>query len=316
VANIRVSASLATLCSVFLLVLSVGLGCSPSSGTPTPAFDKDNAFDLLKKQVDFGPRYPGVAAHAATADFIVSQLKTNADEVTIQQFTQTIDGKKLDLRNIIARFKPTAKQTILLAAHWDTRPVADMEVDQAKRAQPIPGANDGASGVAVLLELARVFAKQKPDVGVIMVFFDGEDYTTNPPSSQDMFLGSKYFAAHLDARTKLAIRYGVLLDMIGDKNLAIHPESNSVEAAPAVVNKVWSAARSLGYREQFVPSVKYSISDDHLPLIAAGIKTIDLIDFDYGPWHTVDDTVDNCSPDSLKIVGDVVSRVVYEETAE
>lgn len=313
-ANLRSRASLVSLLSTFALAVCVGLGCSPSSGTP--AFDKDRAFELLKKQVDFGPRYPGVAAHTTTADFIVSQLKPLADEVTTQQFRQTVGGKSLDLRNIIARFNLSAKQTVLLAAHWDTRPVADMEVDPVKRAKPILGANDGASGVAVLLELARVFAKQKPDVGVIMVFFDGEDYTTNPPSSQDMYLGSKYYAQHLDSKTKLTIKYGILLDMVGDKNLGINEESQSVQAAPDVVRKVWVTAKSLGYGQQFIPSVKYSISDDHLPLIAAGVKCIDVIDFEYGPWHTLDDTVDKCSPDSLKIVGDVVSRVVYEEKAQ
>lgn len=313
-ANLRTKASLVTLLSAFVLALCVGLGCSPSS--EAPAFDKDNAFALLKKQVDFGPRYPGVAAHTTTADFIVSQLKPYADEVSTQQFAQTVEGKNLDLRNIIARFNPTAKQTVLLAAHWDTRPVADMEVDPAKRARPILGANDGASGVAVLLEMARMFAKQKPDVGVIMVFFDGEDYTTNPPSSQDMFLGSKYYARHLDAKTKLTIKYGILLDMIGDKDLGINEESESVQAAPEVVKNVWGIARSLGYRDKFIPSAKYSISDDHLPLIAEGVKCIDVIDFEYGPWHTLDDTVDKCSPDSLRVVGDVISHVVYAEKAQ
>lgn len=313
-ANLISKASLVSLLSTLALTLCVGLGCSPSSGNP--AFDKDRAFDLLKKQVDFGPRYPGVAAHATTADFIASQLKPYADDVTTQQFRQTVDGKSFELRNIIARFNPSAKQAVLLAAHWDTRPVADMEVDPAKRAKPILGANDGASGVAVLLELARVFAKQKPDVGVIMVFFDGEDYTTNPPSSQDMFLGSKYYAEHLDSRTKRTIKYGILVDMVGDKNLGINQESQSVQAAPEVVKRVWGTAKSLGYGRQFIPSVKYSISDDHVPLIRAGVKCIDVIDFEYGPWHTLDDTVDKCSPNSLKIVGDVLSRVVYEENAQ
>jgi Zn-dependent M28 family amino/carboxypeptidase len=150
----------------------------------------------------------------------------------------------------------------------------------------------------------------------MMVFFDGEDYTTNPPSAQDMFLGSKYFAKHLDVKSKQSIRYGILLDMIGDKNLAIHQEGLSLRAAPEVVNKVWGTAKSLGCGQQFVCSSKYSISDDHVPLIDAGVKCIDVIDFEYGPWHTVDDTVDKCSADSLKTVGDVVAAVVYAEKAQ
>lgn len=300
--------------SALTLALYVGLGCSPSSCTPQ--FDKERAFDLLRKQVDFGPRYPGVPAHKQTADFIVAQLKPYADVVNTQEFRHKVAGKDLDLRNIVARFNPNAKQAVLLAAHWDTRPFADMEVDPVKRAKPILGANDGASGVAVLLELARMFAKQRPEVGVIMVFFDGEDYTANPPSSKDMFLGSKYYARHLDSKTKAAIRYGILLDMVGDRNLRIYQEDLSLQAAPEVVRKVWAAAKSLGYSREFVPSAKYSISDDHVPLIQAGVKSIDVIDFEYAPWHTLDDTVDKCSPDSLKIVGDVVARVVYEETAQ
>lgn len=309
--TLRPKASVALLLIAFLLTLSVGLGCSPSLGTPD--FDKERAFALLKSQVDFGPRYAGVPGHAATADFIVARLKPYADSVTTQGFKQVVAGKRLELRNIIARFNATAPHCILLAAHWDTRPMADMEVDPAKRATPIFGANDGASGVAVLLELARMFAKRKPDVGVIMVFFDGEDYTANPPSSENMFLGSKYYAAHLDSKTRQSIRYGILLDMVGDKDLLIHQEALSYEAAPGVVSEVWAVAKSLGYAKQFPPSVKYSVSDDHVPLIAAGVKCIDVIDFDYAYWHTVDDTVDKCSPDSLKVVGDVVARVVYQE---
>ena len=307
-------ARLASFISALICSLVVGFGCSPSAGTPV--FDEEHAFNLLKKQVEFGPRYPGIAAHGATADFIISQLKPHADEVTTQQFSQKVAGKTIDLKNIIAKFSPDARKIILLAAHWDTRPMADMEVDPVKRAKPILGANDGASGVAVLLELARMFGKQRPDVGVIMVFFDGEDYTPNPPTSRYMFLGSKYYASRLDSKTKQAIEYGILLDMIGDKDLRIHQEINSVQAAPEVVRKIWDTARQLGYSKQFVPEAKYAISDDHLPLIAAGVKCIDVIDFDYGPWHTVDDTVDKCSPQSLKTVGDVIACVVYEEKAQ
>lgn len=291
-------------------LLSVAVGCSPSSA---PAFDGERAYDILKRQVDIGPRYPGVCGHDACRDMIVSHLKPLADEVAVQHFAQTVAGRKLMLDNIIAKFNPAAKKSILLAAHWDTRPVADMEVDAAERGRPIPGANDGASGVAVLLELARVFHEKKPDVGVMMVFFDGEDYATDRPSESTMYLGSKYFAKHLDSATKNLIAYGILLDMVGDKDLAIYQESASVQAAPEVVKRVWDTAKALGYGGNFVPETKYGITDDHVPLIGAGVKCIDVIDFDYGPWHTLDDTPDKCSAKSLKIVGDVISRVVYEE---
>lgn len=334
--------SLVTLFTLLALTLSAGLGCSSAQ----PEFDKGRAFDFLKQQVAFGPRYAGVTGHDKCANFIASQLKPYADDVRTQDFRETIGGKELQFRNVIARFNRDAKETVLLAAHWDTRPVADMEVDLARRSKPIPGANDGASGVAVLLELARMFAKQKPEIGVTMVFFDGEDYTTNPPSTKDMFLGSKYFAydwqknrqprhpepdsgstftaghgtehpelveGSRSAVKNAVIRYGILLDMIGDRDLRIYKEVRSVSAAPDVVNQVWDAARALGYDKTFIPAKKHEIQDDHIPLIKVGIKCIDVIDFDYGPWHTLDDTVDKCSADSLKIVGDVIARVVYEE---
>jgi len=292
------------------LLLSAAVGCSPSS---TPAFDGSKAYGLLKKQVDIGPRYPGIPGHDACRDLIVSQLKPLADEVSVQEFSQVVGGNELTLQNIIATFSPGAKKRILLAAHWDTRPIADMEVEPEKRSRPILGANDGASGVAVLLELARMFHDRKPDVGITMVFFDGEDYATKKPSESTMYLGSKYFAKHLDPAEVKSISYGVLLDMVGDTKLGLYQESFSQRAAPEVTKRVWDTAKMLGYEKNFVPECKYSISDDHLPLIDAGVKCIDVIDFDYGPWHTLDDTADKCSAGSLKIVGDVIARVVYEE---
>ena len=299
---------------IFVLLLCVNLGCSPSSGQPS--FDSAAAFELLKKQVNIGPRYPGVKGHSICRDFIISQLKPYADEVTTQDFTQTVDGKELALSNIIARFNPKADSFVLLAAHWDSRPIADKEVNSALQTKPIPGANDGASGVAVLLQLAKMFKQQPPETGVVMVFFDGEDYSLKPESVDTMFLGSKYYASHLDKKDKSAIRYGILLDMIGDKNLEIYQEVQSLRAAPDVVKKVWAAAKTLGYEKTFIPKPKYNIVDDHIPLINAGIKCIDIIDFDYGHWHTLDDTIDKCSPDSLRIVGEVVAKVVYQEKTQ
>lgn len=271
---------------------------------------------MLKKQVDIGPRYSGVKGHAACHEYIISNLKPYADEVSTQDFTHTVEGKTLSFSNIIARFNAKADNFILLAAHWDTRPIADKEVNPAKQTQPIPGANDGASGVAVLLELAKMFKHRPPDIGVIMVFFDGEDYAVKPDSSQYMFLGSKHYASGLTAGEKRKMRYGILLDMIGDKNLEIYQEAKSFEAAPDVVRKVWDTAKSLGYEKIFIPKVKYSIHDDHIPLIEAGVKCIDIIDFDYGPWHTLDDTVAQCSAESLGIVGAVVAKVIYKEKAK
>lgn len=300
---------------IVLLIFAATPGCSPASGK-TATFDQNHAFELLKRQVQFGPRYPGVPGHDKMVSFLSEELKPYADSVDVQKFERNIRGKQLTLHNVAASFNTSGKKWVLLAAHWDSRPTADEEILASKRKMPIPGANDGASGVAVLLELARSFAKSKPDVGVYMIFFDGEDYG---PGENDMYLGAKYFAANMGTLAKangkpIKFDYGILLDMIGDKNLNIYYEKQSYAAAPDIVKKVWKSAADLGYDDAFIPRVKYSISDDHIPLIRAGVKCIDVIDFDYGPWHTLDDTVDKCSPASLKIVGETIARVVYQES--
>lgn len=306
-----------------IAVLVLLAGCSPAARTAgtaggdsacRPAFDGDRAHALLEKQVDFGPRVPGTKPHLACRAFIEDSLKSTADDVGVQTFTVSAGNRKLPLGNVIAQFNPTAKRWILLAAHWDTRPTADYEVVADKRSLPIPGANDGASGTAVLLELARLFKERKPEVGVVMVFFDGEDYG---PGADAMFLGSKYFAAQIlkgnVSPAAKQISYGILLDMIGDKDLRISQEQYSLEAAPDVVRRIWDTAKSLGHEKVFPPVAGSAIMDDHVPLNQAGIKCVDLIDFEYGPWHTLDDTPDKCSPQSLKTVGDVVAAVVYAE---
>lgn len=296
-------------------------GCSGTAeygglnNTSYPKFDGNRAFEYLKKQVEFGPRVPGTDAHAKTADYLENTLKPFADEVRQDKFTTSANGKSIEFRNIYAAFNKDATDWILLCAHWDTRPIADEEIDKAKASQPIDGANDGASGVAVLLETAKLLYGKNPNVGVFIALFDGEDYG---PTITDMFIGAEHFARNLKTSAvvngkQIKFRYGILLDMIGDKNLDIYKEQRSVIAAPEIVDKVWKAASDLGYSKTFIGSVKHDISDDHLPLIAAGIKTIDIIDFDYAYWHTLDDTVDKCSPTSLEKVGRTIIKVVYDE---
>lgn len=290
-------------------------GCATTSTETLPAFDKARAFDLLKQQVDFGPRYPGVPGHDKMVTFMKTELGKYAEGVQAQEFRQKALGKELTMHNVVGYINPTAKKWVLLAAHWDSRPMADQEINRQKKLKPIPAANDGASGVAVLLELAKVFSQRKPDIGVFIVLFDGEDYG---PGDDAMYLGARYFAANLGKcavvnSKPVKFSYGILLDMIGDRDLNIYEEAISKKTSPDIVRKVWSAAGKLGYQDKFIPQVKFTINDDHIPLIQAGVKCIDVIDFDYGPWHTLDDTVDKCSPESLKIVGDVVAKVVYEE---
>jgi Zn-dependent M28 family amino/carboxypeptidase len=304
--------------------LSVGSGCqngatasnissNPADGTApvspvSRGFDADRAFGDLQKQVAFGPRVPGTKGHEEALAWLLAELKKSAGEtrVTRQDFSLALGRKRVPMTNVIAQFNPTAKKQIMLCAHWDTRPTADMEIDPEKKKQPIPGANDGASGVAVLLELARQFAAKPPPVGVQIVLFDGEDYG---PGNDRMYLGARYYAKR-PARPKP--EYAILIDMIGDKDLQIWREQYSENNAPEINDKVWKAAEALGAKA-FQPGVKFSITDDHLPLQEAGFKAIDLIDFDYGPWHTLDDTPEKCSPASLRTVGEVLAKVVYDE---
>lgn len=289
------------------LVLS---GCAPTAvQAERPAFDGKRAFADLDKQVSFGPRVPGTRAHLECRDWLMTELEKSADRVELQTFTQVVNGKSLRLYNIFGIFNENAPKRIILCAHWDTRPTADEELDPANRRKPIVGANDGASGVAVLLELARQFKAKRPDVGIIIAFWDGEDYG---PDVNNMLMGSRYFAKNMG---KLRPTYGILLDMVGDRDLQIYKETNSVLAAPDLVEKVWRVAGELGYRKYFPNAQKYTIIDDHIPLIEAGVPCIDLIDFDYPYWHTLQDTVDKCSAQSLQIVGEVVAAVVYSEGA-
>ena len=282
-------------------------GAAQGSTVVAPPFSADSAFAYLKKQVAFGPRVPGTPGHAAQLAWMTEFLRARADTVIVQHFTHTHTktGKKLALANVLARFNPAATQRILLLAHWDTRPTADMEDTEEKRAQPIPGANDGASGVAVLLEIANVLKKQKPDAGVDLLFVDGEDVG---PDSGDMYLGATHFAANMPGYKPL---YGILIDMIGDLHPVYPVEGNSQDAAPEVVDRIWRIAEELGYQNEFPRRQGGPITDDHVPLNAAGIRTIDIIDFDYAHWHKLSDDVANVSPRGLGVVGKVLLTAVY-----
>ena len=290
------------LCSLLFALCSV-----PYALSAQPAFDADRAFKYLQKQCEFGPRPPGSVAHKRTLDYLFSELRKFAREVIAQDFTYRGADGPLDLTNIIATFGPEADEKVLLAAHWDTRPFADRDPDPQKRHLPILGANDGASGVAVLLELGRSFHSKPPDVQVIMVLFDGEDYGK---TEDEMVLGSRYFARNMDDRWRP--EYSILIDMVGDKDLDIYIEPNSAAAASDIVKKVWGLADELrleGIYRELGPAVL----DDHIPLIEAGIKCIDIIDFNYPYWHSVEDTPDKCSPKSLETVGRLLLELIYRE---
>jgi len=304
-----------TLLGLALLLLGA---CERPASAPATPFDGETARGYVKTQLDFGARVPGTEAARKTGDWIVAQMRARADTVIEQRWNHvTAKGDTLPLRNIFARFRPQASTRILYVTHWDSRPVSDQAEDPGKRALPVPGANDGASGVGLFIALGDVLKKTPPTVGVDLLFVDGEDYGTFGPPDVDVLLGSTYFAAHLPAGYQPI--FGVLFDMIGDADLSIPQESNSVDRAPEVVSRVWDTAAKLGYQRYFPPRTGYAVTDDHIPLLDKGLRVIDVIDLDYlGPpgsgkpnyHHTPEDTLDKVSAQSLKVVGDVAYALI------
>ena len=297
-------------------------------GGAKTAFDAKQALEYVKPQLAFGPRVPGTPAHEKEADWIIAAMKQRTDSVIVQSWTQTTaNGTKLPMRNIIARFNPKATQRVLYLTHYDTRPHADQDPNFGARAGSFPGANDGAAGVAMFIALADAFKKTPPSVGVDLLFDDGEDWGAFDPDSSgkrypDALFGTQYFAAHLPSPDYKPL-YGVLWDMIGDKDLQIYQEQISVDAAPEVVQRVWQTASDLGYSKYFIPEVKGGVTDDQVPLINAGLRVIDVVDIDYcahgigcapgspeNYHHTTQDTFDKLSAHSLQVVGDVALTLV------
>ena len=273
-------------------------------------FDKNRAYDYLKKQCEFGPRFPGSSGHIPTRDYLVNELKQFTNNVRTQGFSAVnfMENKRARGFNIIASFKKGSPK-LLLCAHWDSRPLADQDPEKENRSKPILGANDGASGVAVLLEIAQILKNQPPPVPVDIVLFDAEDMGRESHSNE-FSQGSRFFAKNLahDYKPNAAI----LLDLVGDKDLQLYIEENSNEFAPQLVKQVWNIAKQLNIPE-FINEPRYAVTDDHLPLIDVGIPAIDIIDFDYPHWHTIEDTPDKCSPESLEKVGQVVLKFVYQQ---
>ena len=291
-------------------LLFLTFGCGPSG----PDFDEDHAFEYLVAQCDFGPRNPGSEGYYACLDFIINELDQSADDIILQEFRYQEQRyrKRYDLQNIIARFNPDASFQTIISAHWDTRPWADQEDNRRDRNQPIIGANDGASGVAVLLELAKIMGETPPPIGVNLVFFDGEDMGV-PGENETYCQGSRYFAKNLPIpRPDEAIN----LDMIGDKQLHIPVEKYSLEYNPNLVRYLWGRADDMGL-DAFDITPQYAIYDDHVPLHEiAGIPAINLIDFKYpNPyanfWHTMNDVPENCSAESLEQVGKLMVDYIY-----
>ncbi|MCE9540698.1 MAG: M28 family peptidase [Bacteroidetes bacterium] len=282
-----------------------------------PDFNADSAYAYIKTQVDFGPRVPGTASHAKCADFLVAKLKSYGLETIVQRGTvQTFDKKQFTLKNIIASFKPEAQSRILICSHWDTRPFADSDIKDKDK--PIDGANDGASGVGVALEIARQVSSIQPNIGIDIILFDIEDYGTSG-NNESWCLGSQFWAKNLH-KTNYYANFGVLLDMVGGPNAIFPKESNSVELASAAVDKVWKAASNIGYGNYFLSQTKEFVGvDDHIYVNQAGIPCIDIIEYNqatggFGDYHhTHKDNMSLIDKNTLKAVGQTLLEVIYNE---
>ena len=294
--------------SLFLTLIF--LGCQSN----VPRFDEDHAFSYLVAQCDFGPRNPGSDGYYACLDYLITELDQSANEIILQDFSYQEQryNKRYSGENIIARFNPDSEFQTVISAHWDTRPWADQEDLRQDRDQPIIGANDGASGVAILLELAKIMGENPPPIGVNLVFFDGEDLGV-PGENSTYCQGSRIFAKNLPIpRPDEAIN----LDMVGDKQLVLPIERYSLEYHPELVRHLWDRAKDMGL-DAFIGRVDYAIYDDHIPLNEiAGIPSIDIIDFKYPNsyanfWHTMNDIPENCSEESLGQVGALMVDYIY-----
>ena len=285
-----------------------------SCNNAVPKFDKGNAFRYLVEQCEFGPRNPGSNGYKQCLDYLQKTLSGFADTILLQPFVldDLVNEKSYDLTNIIARFKVGDPQQLLIGAHWDTRPWADEDPDTEKRNDPIIGANDGASGVAVILELARILNASPPPIGITLVLFDGEDMgRSGTPKSYAQ--GSLAFAKDLPIEKP---DEAIILDMIGDAELHIPIERYSYQQNRQLVKKLWGLAKVLSL-DAFESRIEYSIYDDHVPLWAeAKIPAVDIIDFNYpnsytNYWHTTQDLPEHCSAESLGQVGTLLVHYIY-----
>lgn len=323
---------------LYILFAAAMISCSqtPSSSSAkvesqpvkqqnVPAFDADSAWVFVENQVKFGPRVPNSEAHVACGNYLTSELKRFGAQVYEQEATLTAyNGTQLKAKNIIGSFNPENSKRVLLFAHWDSRPYADHDKDPANHKKPIDGADDGASGVGVLLEMARQFSIKSPAIGIDIIFFDAEDYGTpefvKEYKENTWCLGAQFWAKNPHVKGYKA-DFGILLDMVGAKNASFFKEATSMRYAPQIVEEVWSTARDLGYGKFFINAEGGAITDDHqYVILGRNIPCIDIIytdpesDNGFGPhWHTQNDTMDNIDRETLKAVGQTVLQVVYNQ---
>ncbi len=273
------------------------------------SFDEQVAFEHIKAQVNFGPRSTGTPGIQATGDYIIKNLKADGWNVAEQRISLTVNDQPVEARNIVGSIG--SGPLIVFGAHYDTRLNADEDPEPDKRTQPTMGADDGASEVAALLELARVLGSHHQLTHEIQfAFFDAED-NINLPGWNTPSIGATYYIDHLPVKPENVI----ILDMIGDADLNIYYEANSMQSVPDLMTEIWDIAARQGYQDNFIPKIKYSITDDHTPFIQKGIRAIDIIDFDYPYHHTTHDTLDKVSAESLGKVGRVLQEYLERQIA-
>ena len=320
------------LITIPFLLFACGGGAEQGTGNHSgkqqvqpPPFNADSAYHFVAKQVSFGPRVPNTEAHRNAGNWLAETLARFSDTLYLQETrVRAYDGTVLNIKNIIGVFQPGNRRRVLLCAHWDSRPYADYDPDPANHYKPIDGANDGASGVGVLLEIARLLHEQAPDVGVDIIFFDAEDYgrhrLSDLPDRDSWALGSQYWARN-PHRPDYFARYGILLDMVGASDPQFKREGYSMLYAPNIVRKVWEAAHRLGYGHMFLNRDGGFITDDHYYVNKIrNIPTINIIHQDettehgfFPQWHTIEDNMDVIDPLTLRAVGETVVRVLWEE---
>ena len=298
-----------------------------TSAIAIPAFNADSALAFVKTQTDFGARVPGSSAHAACALWLKNTLLRFTPEVKVQEFkARVFNGQVFTGKNIIASFNPASRKRIMLCSHWDSRPFADHDPDLSKRNEPVMAANDGASGVGVLLEMARILKDTPPGVGIDIIFFDLEDYgpaqdSQTEAANEDWGLGSQYWSKNPHVPDYRA-RFVILLDMVGASGAKFRKEGFSMYYAPDKVKKVWDIAASLGYQDYFPDDKGGYINDDHYFINEIGkVPAIDIIHLDpsssngsfYEYWHTTGDTFDKIDKETLRVVGEVLMKVVFTE---
>lgn len=326
--------------SLYLLIVLIisCAACKPTNKTDVandvesmtnavgPDFSADSAYFYCEKQCSFGARTMNSDAHEKCKDWIVERFKQYGCDVEEQKADlKGYDGTLLKSTNIIARFRPEAKQRVMLCAHWDSRPWADNDPDEKNWHTPVIAANDGASGVAVMIEIARLVQNDTTiNVGIDFVCFDAEDWGapqwTGLQMEDSWALGAQHWAKNYKPDADKDIMFGILLDMVGGENAQFYKEQFSMKHAPRIVDKVWSAAQSAGYSGYFVQDTGGAITDDHVPInTIAGIPTIDIIPHypydersSFGPtWHTIDDTMQHIDKQTLKAVGQTVIQTLY-----